>query len=102
MSEQIDIAVDLGVVPPPLPRVLSLNDLVRKAPQTPPQVIEGVLHQGCKMILGGHEQEQQELVPARPGGERGYGEAVFEAAARGGTYLRFGWVVLGRHAGRFG
>jgi hypothetical protein len=36
--EQIEPAVDLGTVPPPLP---------------PPEIIEGVLHQGCEMILGG-------------------------------------------------
>jgi hypothetical protein len=53
MSEQIDIAVDLGVVPPPLPEIMSLRQLVEAAPATPPQIIEGVLHQGCKMILGG-------------------------------------------------
>ncbi len=52
MSEQIDIAVDLGVVPPPLPEILNLRQLVETAPP-PPQIIEGELHQGCKMILGG-------------------------------------------------
>src|SRR5579872_7093000 len=35
-AEQVDPAVDLGVVAPP-----------------PPEIIEGVLHQGCKMVLGG-------------------------------------------------
>lgn len=53
MSEQIDIAVDLGVVPRPLPEIMSLRQLVETAPAPPPQVIEGILHQGCKMILGG-------------------------------------------------
>lgn len=53
MSEQIDIAVDLGVVAAPLPEILNLRQLVEVAPAPPPQVIEGVLHQGCKMILGG-------------------------------------------------
>src|SRR3974390_2931403 len=53
MSEQIDIAVDLGVVPPPLPEIMSLRQLVEVAPAPPPQIIEGVLHQGCKMVLGG-------------------------------------------------
>jgi hypothetical protein len=53
MSEQIDIAVDLGVVPPALPEILTLRQLVETAPQAPPQIIEGVLHQGCKMVLGG-------------------------------------------------
>jgi len=53
MSEQIDIAVDLGAVPPPLPEILNLEQLVEVATAPPPQIIEGVLHQGCKMILGG-------------------------------------------------
>ncbi len=53
MSEQIDIAVDLGVVPAGLPEILSLRQVVEAAPAPAPQIIEGVLHQGCKMILGG-------------------------------------------------
>ncbi|MGZ5567531.1 MAG: AAA family ATPase [Limisphaerales bacterium] len=53
MSEQIDIAVDLGAVPPPLPEIVSFRDFVVNPPTPPPQIIEGVLHQGCKMILGG-------------------------------------------------
>jgi len=53
MSEQVDIAVDLGVVAAPLPEIMSLRQLVETAPDAPPQIIEGVLHQGCKMILGG-------------------------------------------------
>jgi len=32
MNEQIDIAVDLGVVAPPLPEILSLRQLVEGAP----------------------------------------------------------------------
>ena len=52
-SEQIDPAVDLGVVPPPLPEILNLEQLVAVAVPPPPLIIEGVLHQGCKMILGG-------------------------------------------------
>jgi hypothetical protein len=53
MSEQVDIAVDLGVVPPPLPDISFFEDFAANPPQTPPQIIEGILHQGCKMILGG-------------------------------------------------
>lgn len=51
--EQVDPAVDLGVVPPPLPEILNLRQLVETAPAPPPEIIGGVLHQGCKMILGG-------------------------------------------------
>jgi hypothetical protein len=53
MSEQVDIAEALGVVPPALPPIVTLRELVTAAPMPPPQVIDGVLHQGCKMILSG-------------------------------------------------
>jgi hypothetical protein len=52
-GEQVDIAVDLGVVPPPLPEIELLREFVVSVPDPPPQIVEGVLHRGCKMILGG-------------------------------------------------
>ena len=52
-SEQIDPAVDLGAVPPPLPEICFFEEFAASAPQAPPLLIEGILHQGCKMILGG-------------------------------------------------
>jgi hypothetical protein len=53
MSEPLDIAVELGAVPAPLPEIVTRRELARRAPRPPPQVVEGVLHQGCKMILSG-------------------------------------------------
>ena len=53
MSEQVDIAVDLGAVLPPLPEIVTLRQFAAEPPSPPPQIIEGILHQGCKMILGG-------------------------------------------------
>jgi AAA domain len=53
MTDQIDIAVDLGAVPPPLPEICFFEDFTANPPVAPPQIIEGILHQGCKMILGG-------------------------------------------------
>jgi hypothetical protein len=53
MGEQIDIAVDLGVVPAPLPEIEFLREFVASVPAPPPLLIEGMLHQGCKMVLGG-------------------------------------------------
>jgi hypothetical protein len=53
MSEQIDIAVDLGVVPPPLPEIEFLREFASTLTAPPPQIIDGILHQGCKMVLGG-------------------------------------------------
>lgn len=52
-SEQVDPAVDLGVVPPPLPEIEFLREFSASVPVPPAQVIEGILHRGCKMILGG-------------------------------------------------
>ena len=53
MTNQIDIAVDLGAVPESLPEIVTLREFAEKMPQAPPQIIDGLLHQGCKMILGG-------------------------------------------------
>ena len=53
MSEQIDIAVDLGAVAAPLPDIITLREFAENPPVPPPQIIDGVLHQGCRMILGG-------------------------------------------------
>ena len=36
-----------------LPPMVSLRDLCENPPPTPPQIIEGILHQGSKMALGG-------------------------------------------------
>jgi hypothetical protein len=52
-SEQVDIAVDLGVVPPPYPGIVTRRELKKAGLMPPPQVIDGVLHQGCKMVLSG-------------------------------------------------
>ena len=49
----VDVAVDLGATPLPLPEILNLEQLCAVAVPPPPLIIEGILHQGCKMILGG-------------------------------------------------
>ncbi len=53
MSEQIDIAVDLGVMPAPLPEMEFLREFAERPEAPPAELIDGMLHQGCKMILGG-------------------------------------------------
>jgi hypothetical protein len=53
MSGPIDIAVDLGAVPPSLPKLVSFREFAARPEPVPPQVIHGVLHQGGKMILSG-------------------------------------------------
>lgn len=50
---QVDIAVDLGVIPKPLPAIQKFGDFIKSAPPEPPILVEGLLHQGGKMILGG-------------------------------------------------
>ena len=52
-AEPIDVAVDLALVAPEPPPILSLRQLKEKAPTRPPQLIDGMLHQGCKMVLSG-------------------------------------------------
>jgi AAA domain len=37
----------------PLPPMVSARDLCANPPPTPPEIIEGILHQGGKMALGG-------------------------------------------------
>ncbi|MEI8290728.1 MAG: AAA family ATPase [Verrucomicrobiota bacterium] len=53
MSGPIDIAVDLGAVPPSLPKLVSFREFAARPEPVPPQVIHGILHQGGKMILSG-------------------------------------------------
>jgi len=40
VADQVDIAVDLGAVAPPLPEILSLEQFAAIAPEVPPQMIE--------------------------------------------------------------
>jgi hypothetical protein len=44
-TEQVDPAVDLGAVAPPLPEILTLEQLCAVATPPPPLIIEGILHQ---------------------------------------------------------
>jgi hypothetical protein len=46
MSEQIDIAVDLGVVPAPLPEIEFLREFAADVPNPPPQIVEGFCIRG--------------------------------------------------------
>jgi hypothetical protein len=53
LNQQIDIAVDLGVIPALLAEIEFLREFVASVPNPPSQLIDGILHQGDKMILGG-------------------------------------------------
>jgi RecA-family ATPase len=50
--------IDNGKTPktPPLPPMVSARDLCANPPPTPPEIIEGILHQGGKMVLGGESK----------------------------------------------
>ena len=52
-DNSIDIAVYLGLIPEPTPPPVRLRDLLPTCPPKPPQLIGGILHKGCKMVLGG-------------------------------------------------
>ena len=41
MAEQVDIAVDLGAVPPALPEIVSLRQFAATPPMAPRQIIRG-------------------------------------------------------------
>lgn len=51
--DQVPPAVDMGIVAPALPSIQTLRELCDAKPITPPQIIAGILHQGCKLILSG-------------------------------------------------
>src|SRR5262245_11910532 len=53
MSDQVDIAVDSSAVPPPLPEIMRLRQLVSAAAPYSPPLTEAVLHPPAKMLLGG-------------------------------------------------
>jgi RecA-family ATPase len=91
VSEQIDIAVDLGAVAEPLPEIMSLRQLVEVAPAPPPQIIEGLLHQGCKMVLGGTSKSNKswcllDLALSVASGEKWWGRQCTKTAV---VYINF-------------
>ena len=101
MSEQRDIAEDLGVVSPPLPEILNLRQLVETAPAPPPQIIEGILHQGCKMILGGTSKSNKswcllDLAVSVASGEKWWGRRCTKVPV---VYINFElhvWAIAQR------
>ena len=46
-------AVLAGLMPPELPPILSLEEFLETVEPEPPQLVQGILHQTCKMILAG-------------------------------------------------
>jgi hypothetical protein len=101
MPNQIDIAVDLGAVPPPLPEIVTLRDFAASPPVAPPQIIEGILHQGCKMILGGTSKSNKswcllDLGLSVASGQRWWGRNCAESQV---VYINFelqAWALAER------
>jgi DNA-binding transcriptional ArsR family regulator len=101
MSDQVDIAVDLGAIPPPLPEIVTLRQFAEHPPETPPQIIEGVLHQGCKMILGGTSKSNKswcllDLAISVASGEKWWGRRCTRLPV---VYINFelhGWAIAQR------
>jgi RecA-family ATPase len=90
-SEQVDPAVDLGVLPPPLPEIEFLREFSASVPAAPPQIIEGILHQGCKMILGGTSKSNKswcllDLAISVASGEKWWGRGCTKSSV---VYINF-------------
>jgi len=58
-AEQVDIAEDLGAVPTALPEIEFYEDFMASVSAVPPELVEGILHQGCKMVLAGSSKSNK-------------------------------------------
>jgi hypothetical protein len=91
MSEPLDIAVDLGAVPEPLPAMVPARELIRDTRPAPPQIVHGVLHQTCKMLLSGTSKSNKswsllDLAVSVASGQKWWGHQCEEADV---VYLNF-------------
>jgi RecA-family ATPase len=97
----VDIAVDLGAVPPPLPEIVTLRQFAAAPPTAPPQILEGILHQGCKMILGGTSKSNKswcllDLALSVASGEPWWGQRCVKQSV---VYINFelhDWAIAQR------
>lgn len=58
----IDVPGEEQLSPRTLPAIVSAEELLLHPPQKPPEVVEGLLHQGCKMVLGGASKSNKTWV----------------------------------------
>ena len=101
MSDQIDIAVDLGALARPLPEIVSLREFAQDPPTAPAQIIEGILHQGCKMVLGGTSKSNKswcllDLAISVASGQKWWGRQCAKLPV---VYINFelhGWAIAQR------
>ncbi len=90
-NAQVDVAVDLGAVKSPLPDLEFLGELLKNPTKPPPQIIQGILHQGCKMVLGGTSKSNKswcllDLAISVASGQRWWGHACTQVPV---VYVNF-------------
>ena len=97
----VDIAVDLGAVPEPLPEIQTAEDLNRSVGPAPPQIVRGLLHLGSKMTLNGTSKSNKswsllDLALSVATGREWWGHRCEQMPA---IYINFelhGWAVKER------
>lgn len=100
-AQPIDVAVWLGLQPRPLPPILTVPDLAATAPPCPPEIIGGILHRGCKLVLAGTSKTNKtwslmDLGLSVASGQPWWGRSTSKDRV---LYLNFElppWALLGR------
>lgn len=100
-ADQIDVAVDLGAIPEPLPNIQTAEELKQTGGSAPPQVVRGLLHLGSKMTLNGTSKSNKswsllDLALSVATGQEWWGHRCERMPA---IYINFelhGWAVKER------
>ena len=101
MTDSIDIAEDLGVVPEALPPIVSARELASDPRPAPPRIVRGVLHQTCKLLLSGTSKSNKswsllDLGASVASGQKWWGHQCEQADV---AYLNFelaDWAMRNR------
>ena len=107
MSNVIDIAEVLKVLPEALPEMVTAGGLMRDTRPAPPQIVRGVLHQSSKLILSGTSKSMKSwsllgLGVSVATGQRWWGHQCEQARV---AYLNFelaDWAMRDRVAAVLG
>lgn len=97
----IDVAEWLGLVPPALPKPVRYGAFRAERVDTPPEIIKGLLHQECKMVLAGTSKTNKtwsllDLAMSVASGQKWWGLETVQGRV---LYLNFelpDWAVLRR------
>ena len=100
-KDQVDIAEDLKAVPAALPNWYYIEDAMAHPHRPPPELIMGILHQGCKMVLSGTSKSNKswcllDLAMSVASGQDWWGRKCNQAAV---MYINFElqpWAIDGR------